>query len=109
MDRGKSGTKRSLLTEATGIPTGLAVGGANVHDIRLLRTTLRDALMRSRGIRCGVKEHLCMDKGYDSAAVKNMVENAFDYIPHVRTRGEEKKIQTQQPTTCSTMGSGAGS
>ena len=90
-DRAKSGTKRSLLTEAAGIPTGLAVGGANVHDIRLLRTTLRDALMRSRGIHCGVKEHLCMDKGYDSAAVKNMVENVFDYIPHVRTRGEEKK------------------
>jgi len=66
-DRAKSGTKRSLLTEAAGIPTGLAVGGANVHDIRLLRTTLRDALMRSRGIHCGVKEHLCMFKEYDSA------------------------------------------
>ena len=90
-DRAKSGTKRSLLTEAAGIPTGLAVGGANVHDIRLLRTTLRDALMRSRDIHCGVKEHLCMDKGYDSVAVRNMVENVFDYIPHVRTRGEEKK------------------
>jgi len=23
--------------------------------------------------------------------VRNMVENVFDYIPHVRTRGEEKK------------------
>jgi hypothetical protein len=32
-----------------------------------------------------------MDKGYDSVAVRNMVENVFDYIPHVRTRGEEKK------------------
>jgi len=90
-DRAKSGTKRSLLTEAAGIPTRLAVGGANVHDIRLLRTTLRDALMRSRGIHCGVKEHMCMNKGYDSAAVGNMVENVFDYIPDVRSRGEGKK------------------
>ncbi len=31
-DRGKSGTKRSLLTEAAGIPIGLAVVGANVHE-----------------------------------------------------------------------------
>jgi len=92
-DRSKSGTKRSLLTEAAGIPTGLAVGGANVHDIRLRRTTLRDALMRSRGIHCGVKEHLCMDKGYDSAVVRNMVENVFDCISHVRSRGEEKKYK----------------
>jgi putative transposase len=90
-DRAKSGTKRSLITEAAGIPTGLAVGGANMHDVRLLRSTLKDALMRARGLDCGVKEHLCMDKGYDSAAVRYMVENVFDYIPHVRTRGEEKK------------------
>ena len=32
-----------------------------------------------------------MDKGYDSVALRNMVENVFDYIPDVRTRGEEKK------------------
>jgi hypothetical protein len=50
-----------------------------------------------------------MDKGYDSAAVRNMVENVFGYIPHVRTRGEKKKIQTQPPTACSTMGGGADS
>jgi putative transposase len=63
-----------------------------LHYIRLLRTTLRDALTRSRGIHCGVKEHLCMDKGYDSVAAKNMVENVFDYIPDLRSRGEEKKV-----------------
>jgi putative transposase len=90
-DRGKTGTKRSLLTDAAGVPTGLAVGGANVHDIRLLRSTLSDAQMRVRGINSGVKEHLCMDKGYDSASVRGMVQNLFDYIPHVRARGEEKK------------------
>lgn len=32
-----------------------------------------------------------MDKGYDSAAVRKMVENVFGYIPHVRSRGEERK------------------
>src|SRR5687768_12649605 len=31
-DRGKLGTKRSLLTEANGIPVGLTVEGANRHD-----------------------------------------------------------------------------
>jgi putative transposase len=43
-DRAKSGAKRSLPVEASGIPTGLAIGGANVHDIRLLRSALRNAL-----------------------------------------------------------------
>lgn len=32
-----------------------------------------------------------MDKGYDSVAVRSMVEIVFDYIPHVRTRAEEKE------------------
>ena len=32
-DRGKSGTKRSVLTDGGGIPLGLAVSGANTHDI----------------------------------------------------------------------------
>ncbi len=91
MDRAKSGTKRSLITEAAVIPTGLEVVGANVHDIHLLRSTLKNALMRTRGLDCGEKDHLCMDKGCDSAAVRYIVENVFDYIPHVRTRGEEKK------------------
>ena len=36
-DRGKSGVKRSLLTEAQGIPVGLAVDGANRHDMKLVR------------------------------------------------------------------------
>ncbi len=36
----KAGTKRSLLTEAAGVPVGLAVAGANVNDHKLVRQTL---------------------------------------------------------------------
>jgi hypothetical protein len=39
-DRGKSGVKRSVLTEAQGIPVGLVVDGANRHDMKLVRATL---------------------------------------------------------------------
>ena len=39
-DRGKQGTKRSLLTEANGVPVGLAVEGANRHDKKLAEATL---------------------------------------------------------------------
>jgi len=37
VDRGKQGTKRSLLTDATGIPLGCVVAPANRHDSPLLR------------------------------------------------------------------------
>ena len=39
-DRGKLGAKRSLLTEANGVPVGLAVEGANRHDKKLVGATL---------------------------------------------------------------------
>lgn len=39
-DRGKQGVKRSILTEAHGRPVGVAMAGANRHDIKLVRETL---------------------------------------------------------------------
>ena len=39
-DRGKSGVKRSLLTEGHGVPVGLEVKGANRHDMKMVRLTL---------------------------------------------------------------------
>src|SRR5690349_6677579 len=39
-DRGKSGVKRSLLTEGHGVPIGLAIDGANRHDMKLVRMTI---------------------------------------------------------------------
>ena len=41
MDRGKQGTKRSLLVEASGVPVGLAVAGANQNDFKLVAETLQ--------------------------------------------------------------------
>lgn len=45
VDRGKQGTKRSLLVEAAGIPIGCVVAGAHRNDSPLLRPTL-DKLAR---------------------------------------------------------------
>jgi len=46
-DGGKSGTKRSLLTEGHGIPIGLAVAGANGHAMKLTGPT-REAIVVER-------------------------------------------------------------
>ena len=39
-DRGKLGTKRSVVTDARGVPVGFAVAGANVPDYKLLDSAL---------------------------------------------------------------------
>ena len=61
-DRGKSGTKRSLLTDGQGVPLGVVVAGANRHDMKLVVATL-EAIVVKR-LEAG-PQHLCLDKGYD--------------------------------------------
>lgn len=44
-DRGKSGVKRSLLTEGNGIPMSVSVEGANRHDKRMVETALESIVI----------------------------------------------------------------
>lgn len=103
-DRGKQGTKRSLMTEAAGIPVSLVVDGANVHDIRLLQETIEHCLDRCPRVYCEFEEHLCLDKGYDSAAIRELIQSVFQYSSHIRSRGEEKrelkKQRGERPLIC---------
>lgn len=95
-DRGKLGAKRSLQTEAQGIPVGLAVAGANVHDKHLVESTLdhREQLA-PRPPQEKAVEHLCLDKGYDYPDVRRLVEDSYDYQAHIRSRGEEARRSPQ--------------
>ncbi len=62
-DRGKRGTKRSLLVDGNGIPLAVAVDGANRHDSKLLAATL-DGIVVLRPEPEEGEQHLCLDKGY---------------------------------------------
>ena len=86
-DRGKSGTKRSLLTDGNGIPLAITVDGANRHDKKLVEGTL-EAIVIERPPPDEVKQNICMDKGYDYTDIRELVE-AYGYTAHIRSRGEE--------------------
>jgi putative transposase len=87
-DRGKRGTKRSLLVDGNGIPLAVAIDGANRHDSKLLGATL-DGLVVLRPEPDQVGQHLCLDKGYDFGFVREEAE-ARGYRHHIRGRGEER-------------------
>jgi transposase len=66
-DRGKSGSKRHVVTDRQGIPLTAQFSGANVHDSRMLEPLL-DALSAIRGKRGRPKHRpakLHAYKGYD--------------------------------------------
>ena len=89
-DRGKLGTKRSLLTEANGIPVGLAVEGANRHDKKLAEATLESIPVERPEPTPERPQGMCLDKGYDYDDTRELVAE-FGFTAHVRARGEEAK------------------
>jgi putative transposase len=89
-DRGKQGTKRSLLTEGHGVPIGLAVEGANRHDMKLVRETIESIVVDRPEPTEEQPQNMCLDKGYDYQEVRDTLIE-FGFTAHIRTRGEEAK------------------
>ena len=89
-DRGKSGAKRSLLTEGHGVPIGLTVEGANRNDMKLVKPTLDSIVVERPEPTAEQKQNLCLDKGYDYDEVRATLKE-FGFTAHIRSRGEEAK------------------
>ena len=99
-DRGKSGTKRSLLVEGQGIPIGITVDGANRHDMKMTKATLQSIVVcrppppsqpsssSSSTTNTQQQQHTCLDKGYDYPEVYELLEE-YGYTIHVCKRGGE--------------------
>ena len=60
-DRGKKGTKRSLLTEGNGVPIAVVVAGANRHDMKLLADTIDAVVVERPEPTEENPQHLCAD------------------------------------------------
>lgn len=87
-DRGKGGVKRSLLTEGHGVPLGLAVDGANRHDMKLVRVTIDSIVVTRPMPTVEQPQGMCLDKGYDFTEVRDILAE-FGFTAHIRARGEE--------------------
>ena len=87
-DRAKSGTKCSILVDGKGVPLAVSVDGANRHDMKMTKATLRSIVIYRPEPTIGLKEHMCMDKGYDFPEVYELLEE-YGYTIHIRLRGEE--------------------
>jgi len=88
-DRGKPGTKQSLLVETDGGPLGVVVAGANVPDMKLLEATI-EAIVVDRPDPAVVEQHLCLDRGYDNP-IGHEVSARQGYEEHIRPIGEDRR------------------
>lgn len=76
------------MTEASGVPIGLTVDGANRHDSKLVRATLESIPIERPKPTAHDPQGMCLDKGYDYDRVRDLVSE-FWYTAHIRARGEE--------------------
>ncbi len=77
-----------MLTEAQGIPIGLAVDGAHRHDMKLVRATVDSIPVPRPAPSSEQPQGLCLDKGYDYGEVRETMQE-FGFTAHIRSRGEE--------------------
>mgnify|MGYP001218148319 FL=1 len=88
-DRGKAGSKRSILVEADGGPLSVVVAGANVHDTKLLEATLEAVVVKRPEPTEEAPQHLCLDKGFDNPTGHRAADK-YEYHAPIRRIGEEK-------------------
>ena len=69
---------------------GLAIDGANRHDMKLVRTTLESLVVERPESAAEHPQGMCMDKAYDYDEVRAILEE-FGFTAHIRSRGEEVK------------------
>ena len=79
-----------MLTDAAGIPLGLAVDGANRNDFKLFAETVDSIPLKRPRPTAAHPQGMCLDKGYDYNEVRE-IGVAFGFTLHIRCRGEEAK------------------
>ena len=89
VDRGKKGTKRSVLTDQRGAPLVVEVTGANTHDKTVALATL-DGIVVERPEKVVYRlHHLCLDQGYNyDDVIEGRQER--DYHLHLAKRQADK-------------------
>lgn len=84
------------MTDARGVPIGIALAGANAHDITLLHATLRSMPVRRPKSIGRRRQHLCLDKGYCAKSTETL-SRRLRYILHVPRKGE---VQVKRRPGC---------
>ena len=77
-----------MLTEAAGVPVGVAVDGANRNDFKMARAAIESIPVERPDPGEAGAQGMCLDKGFDFPEVRALLEE-FGFTAHIRSRGEE--------------------
>jgi putative transposase len=77
------------------MPLGLAVDGANQHDIKLVHATIEGIVVERPQPTPECLQGMCLDKGHDFDEVGEVLAE-FGFTAHIRSRGEEAQALKQE-------------
>jgi len=86
-DRGKMGTKKSVLVDGEGGPLGVVLAGAKVLERRMLRGTIEAIVVERPEPTAEHPQNLSLDGGYDNPTGREAATEA-KYIPHIHSGSE---------------------
>jgi putative transposase len=81
-DRGKKGSKESVLVDGDGGPLAVVLAAANVNDQKLLRETIEAIVIERPKPTKAKPQHLCLDAAYDNPTGREAAA-AGQYTPHI--------------------------
>lgn len=84
-----------MLTEGHGVPIGLAIAGANRHDMKLVRPTIESIVVERPQPTEEHPQGMCLDKGYDYQEVRDILQE-FGFTAHIRSRGAEARASQRE-------------
>jgi len=93
VDRGKLGSKISVLSESKGVIIGLATGSGNQHDSTLFVETL---LSVPKFLQQPFYKEMNLDSAYDSKEVRTALFNLY-YVPKIAPNQRRKKDRPLNP------------
>ena len=80
-----------MLTDGRGVPLGVALDGANRHDMKMTEATLESQRIVPPDTDEEWLRNLCLDKGYDYEEVRQFLI-AWGYVAHIPPRDESNRI-----------------
>ena len=83
------------MTEGHGVPIGVAIDGANRHDMKLVRATIERIVVERPDPTEEQPQGICLDKGYDYDDVRAILHE-FGFTAHIRSRGAEAKALARE-------------
>lgn len=95
-DRGKSGTKRSLLVDGKGVPLSIVVGPAQGADSKLLAPTLENIVFVQPESSRQSPQNLCLDKSYTGQPTQETGAK-HGYEIHIPDKVNAKQKRKRKP------------